>query len=324
MSADELAGFRHRLAAEPQMHEEIQARLSTFTRESSQPLSGVSITQEMLEGYIDGTLDANDVELVESVMSDEPLIRAQITELRLNRIETEALATSQYIRHPNSRFKFPRALWAGGVCVACVAAFLVFVKLSGRVPVGTSPESSVAALDRIQVPEAIAVLTNTNASTSLGSSRESMRPDATAVESDRPTLVWRQMPNAVSYHVEVRDKNARQAFSAETKSCEIQLGQSLSRGPIYSWTVTGLDEKGDPTDFGANPARFIILTGPQVADFQRERHSAKGIDLVAVDVKFGLLDHAAADLEGAVGTTADPAIKSAEGRLLARIHQTTH
>jgi len=325
LTPDELIAFQRRVAEEPGLRAEVDLHLASIKPSSPEEAIYIPASQEMLVKYVEGDLDPHDVELVETLLELDPVVRDQVAELRANRIEAETLFT-----RPNSRQtpakKLSKAFFlALGMATACTGIAFFLLRGSAGAAKGGQPQADVvAALDRVRVPKLYADMAASGRPLRLGVENDGLiRPVCAAVESDRPTLIWKPVLDAARYHIEVLDAKKKLVFTSETRGSETRVNPPLRRGESYAWTMTALDEKGNPievvTSGGDLPGWFMVLSSADIADLQRMRQSANPSDSIAAEIHFGLFDEAMTEVQTDFDHLTDPAVRASMEKLRQRI-----
>jgi hypothetical protein len=307
MTSTELADFARRIQSEPDLRHSAAEYLVRFR--GLETASAPDISHEMLCAYVEGSLDRVDVEFVEALAEIEPAIRAQLDELRANRVQLSGLDASFFSptraespgEQVGKRFFFGRwrlLLASGATATLLVVFFLARLR---------SHETSVGDVAMIP-PEVIALATGSDRGATLATDEEFLLdPVATAVESDRPRMTWQPVKLAASYRLTMLDEAGEVVFRGTTSNSSLTLDRSLPRGKTYSWFVSALTRDGADLETLASArigdkllsARFIVLSAHNLARFEGALRSASPNDSYAranIETAFGLLETAESEL----------------------------
>jgi len=336
LSGEELLLFDRQLAADPKLRQEADAYLSQLAdrvpklQEAPQPC----VSQETLFAYVEGSLNPVDAEIIESLSETDPILKAHLEELRMNRVALQGLNNFAPTRLANFRRPFSLSVVRASMAAAAglfLAIGMVTLFHGNR----GAPLTHVAVaaeraqtLDRARIPTwIVAMAARAKLSPALGEDGSGLlHPVCTGIESDQPRFSWTPVPTAVLYRLDVRDDAERSVATQETSGANLALARGLVPGHEYVWSVTALAQDGSPLEVlnsnGSLRGVFSVLSGKDQLEIQRKRNQLPPNDVLAqaaLDTAAGLLDKAAAELEQARPNILDPALSAAAVRLLSRI-----
>ena len=147
-------------------------------------------------------------------------------------------------------------------------------------------------------------------------------PVATLVATDRPTLTWAPLPDALDYEATISDvaANYREVVSSPAlREPKWTVPRTLARGRMYSWQVVARTPTGEvkAPSTREGEARFQVLsqqTADALANASRQ-HAQDHLLLGLVYADAGLLDDAEAEFQALA--TANPDSKLTNDLLLA-------
>jgi len=263
--------------------------------------------------YVDGTLDAASLEIVESHLED----------CRTCREEAEDLRRLAVRRQPRRRARV--VAMAAAIAVLATAAALVVVSrqepprlvaraaLQRAVPAEWQRLADQTLRDgRLPAAPVLASLQARDGVLRGGATaRARVAPDGVVVETAQPRFTWPAAPQA-SYRVFVYAGDHPIAESPPLDRAEWTPAQPLPRDRTYQWQVeTALGAKRSIAP-APEPARFRIISDGELAELDRARAAGDPLVLAALYARAGLMDPAVAELRKLAGAS-DPRMR----RLLA-------
>jgi hypothetical protein len=140
-------------------------------------------------------------------------------------------------------------------------------------------------------------------------------PIATAVATDRPTLVWKALPGAVSYEITISDvaANYRDVVSSPPlRETSWTATRALARDRVYSWQVVARTPSGEVKAPVASEgeARFKVLTQEEADTIAkaREMHRDAHLVLGVLYTEAGLLDEAEGEFRALADANPDSTV----------------
>ena len=180
------------------------------------------LSPEDLAAYLDGRLNGQELERVESVLADSPSAREELVDV------------SRMISTIPERKPVLRRRWMLPSLAAAAAVVLVTVPSLSRKPVERKVES-----DRRAVPDDDIRL------------RTLAPSDGATLNEDLPMFLWSALPGA-TYRLTVTTAEGETVWQTSTGDTAVSLPAStrISRGASYYWSVDALREDGSSATSG--------------------------------------------------------------------------